>query len=370
PRHENDGEKGFSLAEVMVAAGLLSVLSLALVHITQNQAVVQKRAEASSEINTISNTITQNLLNSLACEETLTLGSTISEGMDIAEIKNRRGDTLFNKVDKYGNRQISINDITLNNLSVGPLANGSRFGEANIIVTFEKLSKLIKGIKLIQKTFPVKISLSGANALLGCYSATENAVQTATEKSCESIGGTYNSASNVCDLAAFNPLDPLSASKAVSSQSQEDWYNNMMTASLSPYVKLIGDTMTGKLQVNADIETNSRLCINGECRTTFTAQLCPTGEVVSKVFTNGTVACVDITCPSESTFFVGINASGAPKCKAFPTNTCSANQFVSKVDSDGTVHCSALPAGTNIDCGAGAIQKIDAAGNATCVNFP
>ena len=355
--------KGFSLAEVMVAAGLIGGLSLALLQMTKTQGEVQKRSEVSFEITSMSSAIAQNLLNSDACTATFVAGTVVADGLIIPDIKNRRGDILYNTGTVYGNNQLQINQITLTNLVLGVGAGPNQYGEVNLDITFEKLSRLIKGNKIITKSFPVKLEVDGAGGLVKCYSATENAIATAKDQSCSSIGGVFNPATDNCNLSSHNVASPLSNSDAVSTQSLNDYVIGVLDPK---YVNTSGDIMTGKLQVNAPIESDTEISLNGNCRTTFAQQSCPTGQVVRSVNTDGSVVCGNVTCPDSNTFYVGVNASGNPICKGFPTNTCSTNQYVAKVNADGSVECQNLPPGTNKDCTPGAIQRIDPTGNAYC----
>lgn len=358
---------GFSLVELMVASGLLGGLAIYLLNISKQQTVVEKRAETSFEINTISGTISQSLLNKDSCAQTLGVGNIINNGTQLNEIRNRSGNVLFNKIATYGNNQLKLTQIIIKDLVTSGAGGGNRYGEAKIDITFEKVSKLIEGNKTINRAFPIQVELSPTNALLSCYSSVDNAVATAKLEMCASLNGVFDVPTDKCNLNAFDVASAPLVYEAVSSQYLNDFYDQRKINDLDPrFVNISGDTMTGKLLVENDIQTTSQFCVGARCRN-FARVNCAPGSVVKEILEDGSLVCANVTCPDPNTFYVGITSSGTPICKAFPTNTCSANQYVSKVNADGSVVCSNLPPGTNKTCPSGtSIQSIDSAGNHTC----
>lgn len=358
---------GFSLVELMVASGLLGGLAIYLLNISKQQTVVEKRAETSFEINTISGTISQSLLNKDSCAQTLGVGNIINNGTQLNEIRNRSGNVLFNKIATYGNNQLKLTQIIIKDLVTSGVGGGNRYGEAKIDITFEKVSKLIEGNKTINRAFPIQVELSPTNALLSCYSSVDNAVATAKLEMCASLNGVFDVPTDKCNLNAFDVASAPLVYEAVSSQYLNDFYDQRKINDLDPrFVNISGDTMTGKLLVENEIQTTSQFCVGARCRN-FARVNCAPGSVVKEILEDGSLVCANVTCPDPNTFYVGITSSGTPICKAFPTNTCSANQYVSKVNADGSVVCSNLPPGTNKTCPGGAIQSIDGSGNHTCV---
>ena len=371
--------RGFSLAEIMVAAGLLGALSLGVMQMTKTMTVNQKRAKTAFEVNTISSAIHQMMLNSTACSGTLGVGAPVSVGRELDDIKNRTGAVAFDKTTEYANGTVKIISINLADVSLDGTPGTVRYGDSNIQVVFEKNDSISNHTKRVIKRFPVRVEVDASDNLLKCYSAVENAVETAKEQTCASINGVFDATTGSCNLSSFDPTAPTADNSAVSTSQQRDFMNYVIGNELDPkYVFKAGDTMTGQLTVNANIVSNAnilalevragdRVCVGSRCRT-FERTPCPTGQVVRSIEEDGTVLCANVTCPDPTTFFVGINGSGDPICKAFPTNTCGTNQYVSRVNNDGSVVCSPLPPGTNKDCSPGAIQRIDPAGNVTCTS--
>ena len=106
-------QSGFSLVEIMVAAGLLLGLSVALMHISQNQMKVQKTAELKAEISDVENIFRQTIQDLSACEATF-IG--MSPGDSIPEIRMSRDmskDPFAEVGKKFKSYNVYIEDITL-----------------------------------------------------------------------------------------------------------------------------------------------------------------------------------------------------------------------------------------------------------------
>lgn len=272
--------KGFSLAEVIVAAGLLGALSLVLINISKNQAVVQKRAEASFEINTISNLVTQTLLNSQACAASLGgVGQEVTEN-SVTSIKNRKGDSIYEINEIYGNRQVRITEMKLIDIP-SPLG---LFSELKLRITFEKLSKAISGNKFISKHFSLKIESDAAGDLIKCYSSTENAVTTAVEQSCISIGGTYDVATSNCNLSNY-VANEASTNTAVSTKSLSDKLSDLkveMSCSVGEIFQGF-DSSGVKICVPLALTIKYSSCLIIDQPGWYSAAVCPINMVVTQV---------------------------------------------------------------------------------------
>ncbi|PIK15198.1 thrombospondin type-1 domain-containing protein [Halobacteriovorax sp. JY17] len=55
--------------------------------------------------------------------------------------------------------------------------------------------------------------------------------------------------------------------------------------------------MTGKLNVNEDISSTTKICVAGRCRD-FLEQSCPDGEAIKGIKSDGTLNCISVTPPS------------------------------------------------------------------------
>jgi len=354
---------------MIVVMGILGIASMGAMQLMVQTTKITKTSEIGMEINAVVNSITQNLLSSDSCSNTFKDVGAFEEDLVIDEIKNRTGQVLFNKTKKYGNNRLKINEMSLKGVTIKDPQPGvqKKYGEFKLQIKLEKQGKNFYGQKYVVKNLPLQGQFDLENHLTKCYSATEDAVYTAKKDSCQDIGGTWVIEQDTCELN-----NTVGTGIAASTERVEELINDLKDDLIKNYVQKAGDTMTGNLQVNAEIGSNNKiesatqLCVGGRCRT-FNQELCPQGKVVSKINEDGTVVCSDVTCPSQSTFFVGVDSSGNPICKPFPSNTCSANEYISKVNTDGSVECSPLPPDTNKFCPKGtAIQRITSSGNVTC----
>ena len=189
---------GFSVAGMLVAAGMMSGLALVLSQLSKRQMVIQRKAETGVEIAELSQRITRTLQDGDACLATmaqvttpLANGSTYS----INSVMNASGAFLtVNNV--YRNRLIRIGAIDLTDVSI-PAAPGDDIGQLNLQVTFVKNSKAITGQNKVIKKFPLAVELDPANTLtnnvLGCLSLQDGALDVAKREICPRMGGVYNS---------------------------------------------------------------------------------------------------------------------------------------------------------------------------------
>lgn len=348
---------GFTLVEVLIAAALLGGLALVIMNINKQQTKSQKQAETNFEVNTIYSTISQTMLNASACLNTLSPVGNISIIKPVPEIKDRNNLGLFIVGNIYANK-VKLISMTVKNMTFNPTptATTKGYGNGNIEIVLERIG-LISNAN-ITRIIPISVEVNNGFVVSKCYSATENAVDTSKILACQNISGVYDSATDSCNLATFPATN--NDQTAVST----NYLQNFMSSTLdSAYVKKTGDLMTGNL-------TAPGHCIGANCRTTFATQDCGVGKVVSKINSNGSAVCSNVTCPDATTFFVGVDAAGSPICKPFPTNTCSTSQYVSKVNTDGSVVCSDLPPNAATTCAAGqVIQSIAANGTPSCVDF-
>ncbi len=192
--------KGFSLVEMVVVLGLMGIASMGVLQITANMTKSTKTSEIGLEINSMVNSITQNLLNSSACTNTFKDAGVIIDNLEISDIKNRTGQPLFDKLAKYGNNRLKISGLKVNSVTMKAPDPGvsKKYGEFRLQIQMEKLGTGYHGTKIVTKNVPLQGEFSLTNNLLKCYSSTEDAVYTAKKESCEDVGGTWNIATDNC----------------------------------------------------------------------------------------------------------------------------------------------------------------------------
>ena len=270
-------EKGFSLAEVMVAAGMLGALSLAVMQLTKNMSGSTKALEASSEALTVTNAIKTTLLGEGACKNTLE-NVNISGNTTITEIKDINDATRYSVGSVYGTRAVRLTGMRLQERST-TLSGGARTGTVKLFIDFEKLNKQITGPKTVTKEIMLNVMTNTVHVIQNCFNS-ENAARSA---SCADVGGTFNAVTLRCDLQAYNTIASLSTNdhEAVSENQlkqimtelmayNEIRYLNQTTESLNDSANVTtignsaaGDTITinGRLQTSGILYSNNHLYI-------------------------------------------------------------------------------------------------------------
>lgn len=282
-----NSQKGFSLIEILVAFGLMGTLSVAFLNMTQSQSIMQKKAETDLELNSIVNTISQNLLIQEACNQSLGVGSVIVNNLSLDNIKNRSGSVIFDKVQNYGGNLIKLNSIKVAQLNLGSSTSSGKYGDFKLNIEFERISKIVRGAKKIIKSFPISVKLDSTNKLINCYSAAEGAVDTSIVEGCASMGGVFNNLTKSCTFGGYDPSGD-SDDIAISQASLNDFFDEKIK---SFFVKIAGDTMTGSLNVLKSISSDDKICVQKRCRD-FKAQSCATGLVVAGINADGSLSCV------------------------------------------------------------------------------
>jgi prepilin-type N-terminal cleavage/methylation domain-containing protein len=372
--------KGFSLIEMTVVLALMGIASLGVLQITSSTMKATKTSEIGLEVNSIINSVTQNLLNSSACSNTFKTSGAFRNGLEIDEIKNRTDQVLFNKTAKYGNNRLKISKLRLDSVNIKPADPGvsKKYGEFRLMIEMEKLGTGYAGTKNVIKNIPLQGEFNLSDNLLKCYSSTEDAVYTAKKESCNDVGGTWDIATDNCNLSTSKGRGIAASTQDLSDQIQ-DLKDNYLT---NNYVAKAGDTMTGDLTISgkdltaknvnstADLKASGKVCVGTNCWD-LAAKSCNKDSILIGIKADGTANCLPIKC-NDGYYIEKLDpTSGDIVCKAIPTGTCPANTYVSQVKTDGTVTCSPLPEGLNQDCPTGQYMKgIGTDGTIKCSKFP
>lgn len=154
--------RGFSLLEVMVAAGMLGVISLGVMKVMDMQGKSAKRMDTQLSEGEIYRRVTTNLSDSDACVNTLTDIETSKS------IKNKNGNVLYKVGDVLGH--IKVNDISITN------ATGSGNKTVTINIRLERLG-IKAGTRFITKAFKVDAKYENST-VKSCYLDKENLIST------------------------------------------------------------------------------------------------------------------------------------------------------------------------------------------------
>ena len=193
---------GFSVAGLLVAAGMMSGLALVLSQLSKRQMIIQRKAETGVEIAELSQRITRTLQDGNACLNTvrqipgpLSVGSTYI----VNEIWNENG-AFLTRGGVYRNRLVGIKNsggILLTDITIDVDTN-IRVGRLNLQVTFLKNSKAITGQKEVIKKFPLAVELDATDNVLSCLSLRGGALDVAKRDICPQMGGVYDATTGTC----------------------------------------------------------------------------------------------------------------------------------------------------------------------------
>lgn len=266
---------GVTLVEVLIVMAIMGGLAVVMMNMTKQQNVMQKKAESSFEVSTLHSGVVSTLLTAEACTYTLAplgdISGAVSGTINLNAIRNRQNSVLYNTTTNYNNL-VTIPTMEIRDLVAGPLLpSGKKFGDLNLIMTYEKTAKILPGEnKTTRSEIVLRVELNAANTVTNCYSATENAIDEGRRQACESIGGTVNPATYKCDMAPYPAL--VDANIGVSTKFLDDYMINNLDLR---YVNVIGDIMTGNLNMNG----GSRVMVNSGGGVTLTsANMTSTGS--------------------------------------------------------------------------------------------
>lgn len=155
--------KGFSLMEVMIAAGLLGAISLGVMKIMDMQTKSSRQMNNTLTEGEIYRRITTNLADSKACLETLK--SSLSDSPAIANKSGRPLYFIGQKID-----HILIRDITFSDNE----GDGQKTVIINVIL---ERTGTMAGVKVVSKTFKVDAKFE-SGAPISCYLDKENLIST------------------------------------------------------------------------------------------------------------------------------------------------------------------------------------------------
>lgn len=344
---------GFSLMEIMVAAGLLAVISVAVMQMNKTMSRGQATAEVKMEAIEIKRQVITTLSDKRACEHTLK-GRNLGDTIDV--IKNSNNVDLFKVGNKYGNRALELAEIRIED--DGDLGSGMRQGK--LYVKFNSLKKAAYGGS--EKSFEtlIQVKAAGPTAIIDeCFEDSTGVISTANETTCLAIGGVWDSATSTCTISHFVK------------KSGDTMTGALTTPQLNTDNATINGPATATTVTTTDKITAPQFCSGSNCKAinelALANQSCPAGQVSHGVKADGTLDCKALQCPS-SQYFAGLDSSNNPICRPHPTNTCPTNQYVTKVNSDGTVDCAALPTTASATCPSGQVLQSVSGGIPTCVD--
>lgn len=187
-------KKGITLVEIVIASGLLGLVSMGVMQLNQSMMKGQATAEVKFEGIELKRQVLMTLSDKQACENSL-MG--VSLGSNISSIKNSNNTIVYEVGRKYGSNTLLLKSILVKDGS--DLGSGMR--EAQLLLEFEKLKKSTYGSKIRTYTSSLKVkAASGTSPITECYDDTNNIIATAIEEACLSLGGSWDSLLKKCSI--------------------------------------------------------------------------------------------------------------------------------------------------------------------------
>lgn len=388
---------GFTLVEVIAAAGIASVIGLIAYTNLQTSQEVGNKVLVDSEVNYLKNLIISTMGEPVACENTfknslLTLNSAVS-------IKDKNNNVIVNAGKTIGSYKKDL--LTVTKVSSVAATNSKN----NLIVTVDytlnsKLGKLAAAKAKNAFDVNIKIMLDSTETKVqSCLVDTDLLLREAVKASCQNDegGGAYYQSYESLATAlpagqqALYPygkcthdiafIDPVTSVRTVLNNSAPA--TRVKTCPKGYFLSTVVTPTTG---------TNKGVT-EYRCSRINTAPVCSAGEYLKTVSSSGVTTCVpfintiaavpvgeaivlrstgyegvSLNCPSADPDKVlkRLNPStGAPECiPKVILQTCPVGSFVSAVDSSGNVSCLAAPTGTS--CGSGYVMAITSSGAVSC----
>lgn len=412
---------GFTLVEMIVAAGVASVIGfIAYTNLKTSQDVGTKIV-VDSEVNYLKNLIISTMSSPIACENTFK-GSTLGLN-EAVQIKDKNNVVIV----QAGNNISSVKKDILTITKVSSIASTNSKNNLIITVEYDLSAKLGKSaITKLKNAFNVNVTIqldSTLTTIESCLVDTTMLLREAVKASCQNDDSGKG--------AQYTAYESLSAGEKIT----------------YPYGKCNHDivyvdpTATRTVLSTTSIGTQVKTCPTGyflnsvvtpgagankgiteySCSRISTAPICPAGFFLKTIVSTGVATCesfassiplitsgpiptgsaitlkaggykgVDLNCPIDDQVLKRLNpVTGAPECiPKIIVKMCPAGQFVSAVDAVGNVSCLTAPTGTScpggqyvmavtssgaVSCGsttipgscANGIAGVDGAGNMSC----
>jgi hypothetical protein len=180
---------GLSLVEVMIAAGLLGVVSLGAMQMMNNVQKGQVTSETKLEEFELKRSFSNILSNKDACQNSLS-GVTIGSTFD--QVKNSANAVVFEKDGVYGNQTVYIESMRIVD-NGATYADGSR--DVGLVVTMRKIKQMALGGRSISFTLPLRVMAPNATGPIStCFVMSDSILKQA----CETLGGNW--LGSTCEL--------------------------------------------------------------------------------------------------------------------------------------------------------------------------
>lgn len=187
--------RGFSLIEVMVVAGILGGLAVVGMKLTENTTSAINFMKSRNVEESVYRNIEMLLTNKKSC--TLTLEGIDADGGEIQEIKNSNDKVIYTVGDKIEGNMLKITSIKLENNDIA--ADKTR-GTAFLAINVDRLKSGFGATNSVRK-FLIQATNDIDGKILECFSDNSQIILTSKSEMCESLGGAFDLENSSCTLS-------------------------------------------------------------------------------------------------------------------------------------------------------------------------
>lgn len=340
-------QKGFSLVEILMAAGIVGGIALTVAKLSQDSARVTKTTEANNEINNFMSDVSYILSDKASCEATVAGSETI--GAQISTIKKVKDSTIFNVYEldpkKYGNNSFSISSIRTSLEDGGVL----------LLFDIKRANVTTLGSRQITKRLPLKAVVENGK-IKSCFSDTESMIESAVRAACKGNSARFDENLKECHhelqiliCESGKVMQQIVAEDGTIKSECVPIIPTPMNCPAGEFIKSI--TVDGATTCEP-LNTKNGPCgvgqyayqlSGGELRCRDIPKCSGNRSLLTSDATTGELKCSPLLCDPTNQYFAGFNSTGAAVCKNFPDKSCGQGQYISEVKPDGSIVCGEVP---------------------------
>lgn len=197
--------KGFSIVEVLVAAGLLGGLALGVMQVSSIQNKSSRVSNQSFEMLLLKKNLSTLLRNTEICTSSFSPLGNVQTSKGLDRLIGIAGNEVFSTGaynDNKLNNVVKINSIYTKQTNFPASIPSGETRMANLNIVVDALKKFKKdGDKNIKFIIPVMVKLNSSFNVVSCNHSSLDSINTARKVFCEDMGGTYDEASTpVCNI--------------------------------------------------------------------------------------------------------------------------------------------------------------------------
>lgn len=354
-------QSGFSLTELVIAVGIMGIVSLGVMELTNNQQKMQSFAKTKDAEVSLVRLARLSLLTNASCQINLQ-GRTVPS--NIPEIVDPQGIQLLTSVAPNNAIGDASNRVVINRIRVEsydptkPLVEGDNLVDLKI-----RTIRQVTGSpdKQIEHSFLMRVQLDGAGQIVRCHTAISEVSDNLGEEFCDTTNGLWDTTNNICEHSVA-PACPAVGSgsdeQLLTESCLENFEDNVLD---DEYINIDGnETVDDKLVVGTGAAPRSvtangtvrvtgsgELCVNGNCRD-FSQFDCSNSQVGSGVLGNGDLSCHNpLQLCGGTEYIQGFDGSGNRICRPLRSGVCAdSTRYVRNVNADGSVDCAEIPSPT------------------------